>query len=67
MKGKLNKEPKSLLTVAQNNGISTYYIQGKLNKNSKCRLWGNWDEAIYNTMSECGKMTEEKQEQGMTG
>ena len=54
----LHKETESLLIAVQNNAISTNHMKATIDKtqqNSKCRLWGDRDEAT-NHISECSKL-----------
>ena len=61
-KKNLYRETKSLLIAAQNNVVRTNYIKAKIDKtqqNSKCRLFGERDEAI-NHISEWSKLAEKE-------
>ena len=56
--GNLQREPESLLIVAQNNAIRTNHIKTRIDKtqqNSKCRLCGDKDETTNHIISECYK------------
>ena len=58
-KGNFKRENEPLLTAAQNNAIRTNYVKAKIDEayqNSKCRLWGDWDETIIHIISECSKL-----------
>ena len=48
-------ETKSLLTVAENNGIRTNYIKAKIDNTQirKCSLCGDLDETVHHITSKC--------------
>ena len=59
-KGNINIATEYLLIAAQNNAVRTSHIKARIDKtqeNSKCRLYGDKDEAI-NHISNCNKLTE---------
>ena len=57
-KRNLKKETKSHQIAAKHNAIRTNHIKARIDKtqqNSKCRLYGDWDE-MNNHISECSKL-----------
>ena len=64
-KGNFKRKTESLLIAAQNNAIRTNHIKARIDKtqqNSKCRLYGDWDETINHIKSECSKLAQKKYE-----
>ena len=58
-KGNFKRETESLLIAARNNALRTDHIKARIDKtqqNSKCRLYGDRDETINHTISECSKL-----------
>ena len=58
-KGNITREIESLLIAAQNNAIRTNQIKSRIDEtqqNSKCRLYGDWDETINHFIRECCKL-----------
>ena len=59
-RGNLRRETESLLTVTQNNAIRNNCVKvDNIQKNSKCRLCGDWNE-IVNHISECSKLAKKE-------
>ena len=62
-KGNLKKETESLLIAALENAKRTTHIKARIDKtqqNSKCRLYGERDETINHTISECSKVAQKE-------
>ena len=55
-KGNFKRETESLLMAAQNSAIRTNHIKARIDKNSKCRLYGDRDEMISYIINECSKL-----------
>ena len=61
--GNLKRETESLFIATENNAIRTNYVKAKidnLQKNSKCRSCGDWDETFDNIIIEYSKQKEYK-------
>ena len=58
--GSFKREIESLIIAAQNNAVRSNHIKTRIDKtqqNSKCRLWGDWEETI-NHISDCSKLVQ---------